>query len=80
MPTRKFPQEDGTEAFGAMPGLSQWRLRGRAAGEPLIWHDTPWVVGNKRYSSHTNIFVEDALWRKLDANFPDQLNAQWVGG
>jgi hypothetical protein len=60
-------------------GFHNWRLRERAAGEPLIWRDTPWVVGNKRYSNHANIFVEDGLWRELDANFPNQLNAQQVG-
>jgi hypothetical protein len=79
MPTRRFPQEDGREFFGALPDLSQWRLRERAAGEPLIWHDTPWIIGNRRYSSHTNIFVEDVLWRELDANFPGQLNEMRVG-
>jgi hypothetical protein len=79
MPTRSIGKEDGTEIFTTISGFHNWRLRERAAGEPLIWRDTPRVVGNKRYTSHTNIFVEDALWRELDANFPNQLNAQQVG-
>lgn len=76
IPTEKsLMREDGMERFTSMPDFRSWKLRGRAAGEPLIWHDTPWIVGNRRYSGHTDIFVEDVLWRELDANFPDQLNA-----
>ena len=59
IPTRRFPQKDGTESFGPLPTLHNWKLRERAAGELLIWHHMPWIVGNKRYSSHTDIFVED---------------------
>lgn len=80
VPTQQYPtREDGTEVFDLLPDFDHWKLRERAAGEPLIWHDTPWIVGKRRYSSHTDIFVEDALWRELDANFPDQLNALRVG-
>lgn len=80
MPSRKFPtREDGIERFGSLPDFHDWKLRERTVGEPLIWHDTPWIVGNRRYSGHTDIFVEDVLWRELDANFPDQLNALRVG-
>ncbi|WP_420969187.1 hypothetical protein [Bradyrhizobium sp. B120] len=80
IPTRTLPpQEDGTEVVTLLPGLRNWRLRERAASEPLIWRDTAWIVGNKRYSAHSNVFIADALWRELDANFPDQLNAQRVG-
>lgn len=80
MPTQKFPtREDGIERFGSLPDFHEWKLRERAAGEPLIWRETPWIVGNRRYSGHTDIFVEDVLWRELDANFPDQLNAMRVG-
>lgn len=52
---------------------------GACVGEPLFWHDTPWLVRNERHSRHTDIFVEDTLWQELDANFPDQPNAQQVG-
>ena len=80
MPARHFyTREDGVELFGSFPDFNTWKLRERSAGEPLIWHDTPWVVGNKRYVGHTDIFVEDVLWRELDANFPDQLNDMLVG-
>jgi hypothetical protein len=80
MPTREFPPEDdGTVDFMLLPDFDDWKLRERAAGEPLIWRDEPWIVGNKRYAGHTRIFVEDVLWRELDANFPDQLNALRVG-
>jgi hypothetical protein len=80
MPTEKFPtREDGTVPYGMLPGMHNWRLRQRAAGEPLIWHDPPWIVGNKWYSGQNVIFVEDELWRDLDANFPGQLNAMRVG-
>jgi hypothetical protein len=77
--TQRFPQDDGTEGFAPLPGFHNLKLRERAAGEPLIWHDTPWIVGRRRYTSHTDIFIEDVLWRELDANFPDQLNPLRVG-
>jgi hypothetical protein len=81
MPTEEFPRgDDGLERVGALPDFSEWKLRARAAGEPLIWHDEPWIVGNKRYSGRSNVFVEDSLWRELDTEFPDQLNALRVGG
>jgi hypothetical protein len=80
MPLREFPPKaDGTVNFTLVTHRNNWRLRERAAGEPLIWHDEPWIVGNKLYSGHDLIFVEDILWRKLNANFPDQLNALQVG-
>jgi len=47
--------------------------------EPLIWRDTPWIVGNKRHSRIGEVFVEDVLWQALDAKFPGQLNGQQVG-
>jgi hypothetical protein len=81
MPTRHFsPHGDGIERFGPFPDFDAWKLREGTAGEPPIWHDEPWIVGNKRYSSHSDVFVEDSLWRELDAEFPDQLNALRVGG
>jgi hypothetical protein len=64
---------------GLLHDFEDWKLRWRTTGEPLIWHDTPWIVGNKRYSHQTEIFIEDILWRELDAKFPGQLNAQSVG-
>jgi hypothetical protein len=80
-PVQKLhPLEDGMEQYMLLPGLKNWTLRERAVGEPLIWHDEPWIVGNKRYAGYARVFVEDALWRELDANFPDQLNALLVGG
>ncbi len=59
--------------------FGQWKLRERAGGEPLIWHDRPLLLGNKWYRRQTEIFVEDILWHELDANFPDQLNDMPVG-
>jgi hypothetical protein len=80
MPTQKFPmQQDGIERLGALPDLRDWKLSARAAEEPLIWHDEPWTVGIKRYSAHNIVFIEDILWRELNANFPDQLNEMRVG-
>jgi hypothetical protein len=79
-PTRTLPpREDGTATVMLLHDFHNWKLRERAAGEPMIWRDTPWIVGKKRYSGHSNIFVEDVLRRELDANFPDQLNALRVG-
>jgi hypothetical protein len=80
MPLRQFPPKaDGTVTFMFLQDFHDWSLRERVAGEPLIWRDEPWIVGNKRYAGYTRIFVEDVLWRELDANFPDQLHAQQVG-
>lgn len=79
MPVERFSTRDGIELLGSLHDFKTWKLRERSVEEPLIWHDTPWVVGNKRYVGHTDIFVEDILWRELDANFPDQLNDLHVG-
>ncbi len=79
-PTHKssYPK-GGTELFFPLPGISKWKLRGRSPEEPMIWHDTPWIDGNKRYSGQGNIFVEGVLWDALEAEFPDQLNVLRVG-
>lgn len=75
MPTQKFPtqkfspRKDSTEIFGLLPHLREWKLRDRAAGEPLIWHDSPWIIGNMRFSKQSSIFVEDALWRETRREF-----------
>lgn len=46
MPLRTYPpRDDGTELFGLLNDFNEWKLRERAAGEPLIWHDTPWSLG-----------------------------------
>lgn len=80
-PTETLPSdEDGMATVMLLSDMQNWKLRECAAGEPMIWRDTPWIVGEKRYSGHSNIFVEDVLWRELDANFPNQLNALRVGG
>lgn len=80
MPADEFPtRDDGTEFYGLLQDFTQWRLRERAAGEPLIWHDTPWRVGDREYRGHNETLIEDVLWRELDANFPDQLNALRAG-
>lgn len=81
MPLIRFPtRDDGAEIFGAQPDVRNWKLRERANGEPLIWHDSPWLIGNRNYSSHTAVFVEDVLWQELNSKFPNQLNPQRVGG
>jgi hypothetical protein len=80
MPAHKFPpQEDGTERFGLLPDFNKWKLRERAPGEPLIWHETPWRDGNREYRGQSATLIEDVLWRELDANFPDQLHALRAG-
>lgn len=80
IPIQRFPtRKDGNEPCGMLPDIQNWRLRERAASEPLIWHDTPWRVGNMDYRGHAAIFVEDVLWRDLDAHFPDQLNPLRIG-
>lgn len=80
IPTQRYPaREDGIERFSILPDIQDWKLRERAPGEPLIWHDTPWSVGTKRYSGNIYIFIEDVLRQELDAHFPDQLNALRVG-
>jgi hypothetical protein len=80
-PTSEYPaREDGTVRVGLENDFEQWKLRWRTASEPLIWHDTPWIVDNKRYSHQSEVFIEDALWQELDSKFPGQLNAQRVGG
>ncbi len=79
MPIRPFRQrEDGTEITTMEHDFRRWKLRERAEGEPLIWHDDDWRDGNKLYAGHSRIFIEDALWRGLDQNFPNQLNVQRV--
>ena len=79
-PTQMLPSEDdGIATVILLSDMHSWKLRERATGEPMIWRDTPWIVGKNRYSCHSNIFVEDLLWGELDANFPDQLNPLRVG-
>ena len=80
-PTREYPaREDGTVPVGLENDFEQWKLRWRTASEPLIWHDTPWIVDNRKYNHQSEVFIEDALWQELDSKFPGQLNAQRVGG
>jgi len=79
MPVQAYPQEDGTVRFGMRHDFRQWKLRERAVGEPLIWHESILRVDNKEYRGHSKIFIEDVLWLELDAYFPDQLNALRVG-
>ena len=76
MPTRDYPaREDGTVPHSMLHDRRDWKLRWPAVGEPLIWRDTPWHIGSRRYVGHTEVFVEDVLWHALDASFPNQLNA-----
>jgi hypothetical protein len=76
MPVNPFPiGEDGIRRFGSMQDYRQWKFRQRAPEEPLIWQESWWRVGDKEYRGHTNILVEDSLWRELDTTFPNQLNA-----
>jgi hypothetical protein len=61
-PRREFPPlDDGTQLFGLLQNYEKWELRERAAGEPLIWHDTPWRDGTKEYRGHNEILVEMAF-------------------
>lgn len=80
MPIRKYPtRADGTERIGLIHDFAKWQVRERTAAEPLIWRDVPWRDGNKEYRGYNEVLVEDVLWRELDANFPDQLNALQAG-
>jgi hypothetical protein len=80
IPSNKYPtQRDGLELLGLTHDFHKWKLRERAPGEPLIWHDTPWQDGNKKYLGQDNVLVEDVLWQELDANFPDQLHPLRAG-
>jgi hypothetical protein len=69
------PQDDDMERFSLQHDFHKWKFREREARDPFIWHDTWWRDGNKEYRAHDNVFIEDVLWRELEANFPDQLNA-----
>jgi hypothetical protein len=73
------PQDDGVERFGLMQNFHKWRLRDRSLGEPFIWCEEWWRDGNKEYRGHTEVLVDDVLWRELDANFPDQLHPLQAG-
>ena len=81
MPTQDYQSktDDGAEIFGLLHEFSEWKLRERASGEPLIWREMPWRDGNKEYRAWSRVFVEDVFWRELDANFPDQLHALRIG-
>jgi hypothetical protein len=80
MPIRKYPpRADGMERIGLIHDFAKWQVRGRAPAEPLIWRDEPWVDGNKSYRGYNEVLIKDLLWRELDANFPDQLNALRAG-
>jgi hypothetical protein len=79
-PTRAYGlRKDGTEHFGLTHDFDEWRLCGRSAGEPLIWQETWWRDGNREYTCHSEVLVEDVLWRELDAAFPGQLHPLRVG-
>jgi len=81
MPTQdyQFKTDDGAEIFGLVHEFSEWKLREREPGEPLIWQGETWRDGNKEYRAWTQVLIEDVLWRELDANFPDQLHALRIG-
>jgi len=79
-PTRAYGlREDGIERFGLTHDYHKWRLCGRSSGEPLIWRETWWRDGNREYVCHSEVLVEDALWRELDSAFPGQLHPLRVG-
>ncbi len=80
MPTRPFQiGEDGIERHVMIDDYSQWKLRQRAPGEPLIWRESWWRFNDKEYRGHFEILIEDALWQQLDEAFPNQLNAIQIG-
>lgn len=80
MPVQDLPSPGDGITYLACGRISgDWVLRERAVGEPLIWHDTPWRFENREYRGHHVTFIEDVLWRELDANFPGQLNALRIG-
>ena len=80
MPTRPCQtSEDDIERFVMIDDYSQWKLRQRAPGEPLIWRESWWRFNNKEYRGHFEILIEDVLWQQLDGEFPNELNAIRVG-
>jgi hypothetical protein len=81
MPTLDYQSktEDGADILGLVHQYSEWKLRERGPGEPLIWKDEAWRDGNKEYRAWSQVLIEDVLWRELDANFPDQLHALRIG-
>jgi hypothetical protein len=80
MPTDPGPiGKDGIQRFGTRHDYRRWNVRVRQPGEPLIWRESWWQVENKEYRAHTDVLVEDALWRELDAGFPHQLHPLQVG-
>ncbi|MGJ4932035.1 hypothetical protein ACQR1I_32935 [Bradyrhizobium sp. HKCCYLS2038] len=81
MPTEayEFKTEDGAQIICLVNDFREWKLRGRAPGEPLIWRDTAWRDGAKEYRGWTSVLVEDELWQELDTKFPDQLHALRIG-
>jgi len=80
-PTQDYQSktDDGVDILGLHHDYTEWSLRDREPGEPLIWREEAWRDGNKEYRAWSRVFIEDLLWRELDANFPDQLHALEIG-
>jgi nucleotide-binding universal stress UspA family protein len=51
----------------------------RKTAEWAIGNGMPWRDGHKEYRGHNEVLIEDVLWRELDANFSDHLNALLAG-
>jgi hypothetical protein len=81
MPTRPFSrQEDGVQRYGLLQDYNKWKLCKRAPGDPLIWRESWWRNGNSEYLGHTQVLIDDELWRELDTSFPGQLHPLRAGG
>jgi hypothetical protein len=80
MPTRPLPfSEDGIQRFGLVADYSQWKLRQRTSGDPLIWRESWWWFNNREYRGHLEVLIEDILWHEIEAEFNNSLNAILVG-
>lgn len=80
MPTRQFQlREDGVQRHGLEYDYSEWKFCGRTSADPLIWRESWWRNGNDEYRGHTDVLIDDELWRELDACFPEQLHPLRTG-
>lgn len=80
-PTRDYnlPEADGTIIAGLHHEYDKWRFSTRSPGDPLIWREDWWRHGNRVYRCQHEAFLEESLWRALEAKFPGQLDARPVG-
>jgi hypothetical protein len=70
-PTQTLPPEDdGTATVILLPAMRNWKLRERAAGEPMIWRDTPWIVGQEAVQRSLQHFCRGRSLARAGCKFP----------